>query len=88
MARSDRPQCASPWSPELKKSGVWDKNGYLDCNAFLFGDKYVHYSRQNVRQMDLDDELRNQEKFAALRREAEMGGPRPHIDRLGLKIKA
>ncbi len=58
MARSDRSQCASPWSPELKKSGVWDKNGYLDCNAFLFGDKYVHYSRQNVRQMDLDDELK------------------------------
>jgi hypothetical protein len=58
MARSDRSQCASPWSPELKKCGVWDKNGYLDCNAFLFGDKYVHYSRQTVRQMDLDDELK------------------------------
>jgi hypothetical protein len=39
MERSDRPHCASPWSPELKKSGVWDKNGYLDCNAFMFGDK-------------------------------------------------
>jgi hypothetical protein len=58
LDRSDRSLCASPWSPELKKSGVWDRNGYLDCNAFLFGDKYVHYTRQNIAQMDLDDELR------------------------------
>jgi hypothetical protein len=73
MARSDRPQCASPWSPELKKSGVWDKNGYLDCNAFLFGDKYVHYSRQNVRQMDLDDELRRK----GVRKAEELLWPNP-----------
>jgi ankyrin repeat protein len=59
LDRSDRSLCASPWSPELKKSGVWDRNGYLDCNAFLFGDKYVHYTRQSIAQMsDLDDELR------------------------------
>lgn len=58
MQRSDRPQCASPWSPELKKSGVWDRNGHLDCNAFLFGDKYIHYNRQQVGQMDLDAELK------------------------------
>jgi hypothetical protein len=58
MQRSDRPQCASPWSPELKKSGVWDRNGHLDCNAFLFGDKYIHYNRQLVNQMDLDEELK------------------------------
>jgi hypothetical protein len=73
MARSDRPQCASPWSPELKKSGVWDKNGYLDCNAFLFGDKYIHYNRQNIRQMDLDDELRRK----GVRKAEELLWPNP-----------
>jgi hypothetical protein len=72
--RFDRAQCASPWSPELKKSGVWDKNGFLDCNAFLFGEKYkhnvcslsiclmllryIHFNRQTVQQMDLNEELK------------------------------
>jgi hypothetical protein len=58
MERSDRPKCASPWSPELKKSGIWDRNGNLDCNAFFFGDKYVHYNRQYVGQLDLDEEIK------------------------------
>ncbi len=86
MERSDRPLCASPWSPELKKSGVWDRNGHLDCNAFLFGDKYVHYNRHLVGQMDLDEEL----KRKGVQKAEELLWPNPdpyrHIKKRGERV--
>ena len=88
MERSDRPQCASPWSPELKKSGVWDKNGYLDCNAFLFGEKYVHFSRQNVGQMDLNEELRRKGVQKAEEMLCRNPDPYRHIKKLGAAAKS
>ena len=75
-------------SPELKKSGVWDKNGYLDCNAFLFGEKYVHFSRQNVGQMDLNEELRRKGVQKAEEMLCRNPDPYRHIKKLGAAAKS